>query len=273
MTTLLRRNWPEYLIEGWALGTFMLSAAVFTMLIEHPASPVRAAIADGDARRVIAGLCMGLTAVALIYSPWGRRSGAHMNPAVTLTFLRLARTKPGDAAFFVLAQFAGATLAVVAMTALAGSAFTEPPVSAVATVPGPRGAGVAFCAEYALSFGMMLAILAMSDSRFASCTGVVAGTLVAAYISVEAPLSGMSINPARSFASAAPAGMWTHLWIYFVAPPLGMLSAAEVWLAFGRRVGCAKLRHSADARCIHCGYEPPARAIEAAPLFGESTHV
>ena len=91
MLSKLRKNWPEYLIEAWALGTFMVSAGACTMLSEHPSSPVRAAIADADIRRVLIGVCMGLTAIALIYSPWGKRSGAHMNPAVTLTFLRLGK--------------------------------------------------------------------------------------------------------------------------------------------------------------------------------------
>ena len=68
---------PEYLMEALGLGLFMISAATFGTLIEHPASPVRAAIADPFPRRVLMGLAMGLTSVALVYSPWGRRSGAH----------------------------------------------------------------------------------------------------------------------------------------------------------------------------------------------------
>jgi hypothetical protein len=67
--------------------------------------------------------------------------------------------------------------------------------------------------------------------------------------------------------------MWTHLWIYLVAPPLGMLTAAEAWRAFARRGGCAKLVHSADVRCIHCGYEPIPRAKTAVALIEESSRV
>ena len=78
----LRRHWPEYLFEGALLGVFMISACAFTALLEHPASSVRQAISNGDVRRALIGLAMGLTAVVLIYSPWGQRSGAHMNPAV-----------------------------------------------------------------------------------------------------------------------------------------------------------------------------------------------
>jgi aquaporin Z len=267
-----RRNWPEYLIEAWALGTFMVSAGVCTMLLEHPASPLRTAIADADLRRALVGLCMGLTAVALIYSPWGKRSGAHMNPAVTLTFLRLGKVSRVDASFFVLAQFAGGTLGVLLVTALAGSAFTAPPVSSVVTLPTPpHGSATAFVAEVVIAFGMMATILTVSNSRLAAYTGLFAGLLVAAYITLEGPLSGMSINPARSFASAAPSGTWERLWIYFVAPPLGMLAAAQLHGLLHGRVGCAKLLHPADVRCIHCGYEP-AVSVRSRGLVGESIH-
>jgi len=87
---------------------------------------------------------------------------------------------------------------------------------------------------------------------------VVAGTLVAAYILVEAPFSGMSMNPARTLASAVPAGEWTAAWIYFVAPPFAMLLAAEVYKRSRRHaeVHCAKLRHTDDVRCIFCGFFP-----------------
>ena len=272
MPSKLRNHWPEYLIEAWALGTFMVSAGVCTMLVEHPSSPVRAAIGSADLRRVLIGICMGLTAVALIYSPWGKRSGAHMNPAVTLTFLRLGKVARGDAFFFVLAQFVGGTLGVMLVTALAGSAFTAPPVSSVVTLPAPpHGSGTAFVAEVVIAFGMMAMILTVSNSRLAACTGVFAGVLVAAYISFEAPFSGMSINPARSFASAATAGTWQQLWIYFAAPPLGMLAAAQVYCGLHGRVACAKLIHPEDVRCIHCGYEPPL-AEHASTLLTERTH-
>src|SRR6185503_6669737 len=120
----VRRNWPEYLIEGWALGMFMISAGVFATLLDYPGSPVHRAIDDPTLRRVIGGIAMGLTAMALIYSPWGQRSGAHMNPAVTLTFLRLGKIRRRDAFAFMLAQFAGGTLGVLLVAQLFGAAFT-----------------------------------------------------------------------------------------------------------------------------------------------------
>jgi len=90
-------------------------------------------------------------------------------------------------------------------------------------------------------------------------TGLCAGALVATYITIEAPISGMSMNPARTFASPVPAHHWHALWIYFTAPLVGMLSAAEVYVRTrgARSVACAKLHHENSKRCIFCG-KPPA---------------
>ena len=247
-------------MEAFGLGLFMVSAGVFGTLIEAPASPLRAAIADPDLRRGLMGLAMGLTAVALIYSPWGTRSGAHLNPAVTLTFLRLGKIAPADAALYVFSQLAGGVLGVLLVRAALGSSFGEPPVRMVVTVPGAAGSAAAFVAEVAISFLLMAVVLVVSNHpRKMRWTGVAAGTLVALYITFEAPISGMSMNPARTLASAAPSGVWTAIWVYLTAPLVGMLLAAEV---YGRvaRVHCAKLHHTHTAPCIfRCGYADPSK--------------
>jgi aquaporin Z len=130
-------------------------------------------------------------------------------------------------------------------------------INYVSTMPGLAGAPWAFAAETIISFVMMLTILVMSNARrLARLTGIAAGVLVAAFITFEAPLSGMSMNPARTVASALFAG-GEGLWIYFTGPPLGMLAAAEAFLRMhGRaRVRCAKLHHQSGIPCIfHCGY-------------------
>jgi aquaporin Z len=81
----LKNHWPEYLIEGACLGLFMISAFSFGTIFEHPASP------HPLMRRFLMGLAMGGTAIAIIYSPWGKQSGAHINPSTTLTFFRLGK--------------------------------------------------------------------------------------------------------------------------------------------------------------------------------------
>ena len=261
----MRQHWPEYLIEGWGLGTFMVSAGVFATLLEFPNSPVRIAIENANLRWVIMGLAMGCTAMAVIYSPWGKQSGAHINPAVTLTFLRLGKIPFADAAFYIAAQFLGGLVGVLLAAALLGRVLADPTVRYVVTTPGSAGELVAFIAELVISFGLMLTVLtAISRPRLTRFTGVMAGVLVATYIAVEAPLSGMSMNPARTTASALPAGVWTAGWMYFVAPPLGMLLAAEAFRALtrGRAKYCAKLDHENNKRCIFCGANQPATGGE-----------
>jgi aquaporin Z len=222
----------EYALEAVELGLFMVSACAFTTAIEHPESPVRALIAADALRRAFIGALMALTAALLIYSPWGKRSGAHMNPAVTLTFLRLGMIEPLDAACYVLGQFAGGVLGVLLSKLLIGAPLAHPAVCFAVTVPGTSGALPAFVAELGISFAMMLMILCISKhARYGRYTGWLAAAFIAAYITFEAPLSGMSMNPARTLGSALVAGVFQHVWLYFVAPPLGMLLAAEVYLA------------------------------------------
>lgn len=249
----MSKRWPEYLMEAGCLGLFMISACSFTVLLQHPGSEIRQMLPSPFIRRLVTGIAMGMTAIALIYSPWGKQSGAHLNPSVTLTFFRLGRIEPWDACFYVAAQFIGGTLGVLLSTWIWGHAIAEQNVRYAATLPGARGTGAAFVAEMAISFVMMTMVLNVSNSaQMARFTGVIAGALVATYITLEAPLSGMSMSPARSFASAAPGRLWNSLWIYFTAPPLGMLLAAQVyvWLRGKHAVFCAKLHHDNDKRCI-----------------------
>ena len=263
MVQRLREHWPEYLMEAAELGAFMISAALVTSLLYHPTSPASHLVTNPPARRLLTGILMGATAIALVHSPWGRQSGAHMNPSFTLTFLRLGKIAPWDALFYVLGQFVGAVTGLVAAGLLVGSALTSPEVNYVATQPGSPGPLVAFAAELAISFVLMLTVLATSNTqRLARLTPYLVGTLVATYITIEAPLSGMSMNPARTFGPALVGHVWNSLWVYFTAPPLGMLLAAEIYVRVAGRgsVWCAKLLHPGGRRCIfNCEYPMPAR--------------
>jgi aquaporin Z len=252
----LRSHWPEYLMESGLLGAFMMAACVFGALYEFPQSPVREAISSGLLRRMLMGASMGLTAVAIIYSPWGKQSGAHINPSVTFTFFRLGKIKSWDAIFYIASQFLGAVLGVVFLALFLGKQLADPAVRYVVTVPGEHGAVIALLAEFVIAFGMMSAVLYFSNHhRLDRFTGLFAGLLVATYITIEAPFSGMSMNPARTFGSGFSAEIWSGLWIYLTAPPLGMLAAAELYLWRKGRlaVKCCKLHHNNDKRCIFCG--------------------
>lgn len=271
MLDALKRHWPEYLMEAAELGCFMISASLFAILLFHPSSPVVRGIAPDFSRRLLMGLAMGATAVTIIYSPWGKRSGAHMNPAVTLTFFRLGKVAPWDAFFYGIAQFAGGVSGIVLVSTATARLLAHPSINYVATLPGPSGPWAAFAAEALISFILVSVILVVSNhEKLARHTGLFAGLCVTTFITFEAPISGMSMNPARTFGSAFLPHLWSSLWIYFLAPPAGMFLAAAVHTGFKQRVACAKLHHQNRYRCIFCEYHavrmPHTRAPQTAKL-------
>jgi aquaporin Z len=220
---------PHYLIEAACLALFLVSAVGFTVLLEHPDSPARMTLVDPFLRRALMGLAMGFTAAALIYSPLGMRSGAHMNPAVTLAWLRAGRMRGQCAAGYIAAQFAGGLAGMAVAAAVFWPQISDASVAWVTTRPGESGPLAAFAAEFVMTLVLLSVVLEVSShARWNKWTGVVAATLVAVFITFEAPVSGMSINPARSFGPAVFAGRFDHLWIYCVAPVLGALAAAEM---------------------------------------------
>src|SRR5438552_13811762 len=256
MLNALKAHWHEYLMEAAGLGIFMVSASLFTILLYHPASPALQVLPQEFPRRVLMGLAMGLTAIGIIYSSWGKQSGAHLNPAVTLTFLRLGKIAPWDAVFYVLAQFVGGVAGVAVVAAVMGKLLAHPSVNYVATLPGSGGTGAAFLGEVVISLILMSVVLFVSNTqKLARFTGLFAGACLAVFITFEAPISGMSMNPARTFGSAVLPQLWDSLWIYFLAPPLGMLAAAAVYLRLKHVVACAKLHHQNKLRCIFCEYQ------------------
>jgi aquaporin Z len=245
-------------MEAAGLGLFMISACVFATLLEYPGSPIHQAIQNSLLRRLCMGLAMAATAIGIIYSPWGKQSGAHINPSITFSFWYLGKIEHWDALFYVVAQFLGAIVGMVLAAALLGQALADPKVAYVVTLPGMAGAVVAFVVELVISFLLMTVVLITSNQhRLAPYTGLFAASLIVLYITVTAPYSGMSMNPARSFGSAVVARQWDFLWIYFIAPPMGMLLAAEVYhrIRGSHAVKCCKLHHENDKRCIfRCNY-------------------
>jgi aquaporin Z len=135
-----------------------------------------------------------------------------LNPAVTLTFLRLGKVSPWDALFYIGGQFVGGIAGVSVATMFLGKAIGHPAVNYVTTTPGEVGILIAFAAEFGMSFILMSVVLRVANAApLAHYTPLFAGGLVAAYITLEAPLSGMSMNAARTFGSALTAQLWTAL--------------------------------------------------------------
>jgi aquaporin Z len=240
-------NLRIYAMDGALLGLFMLSACASVAGIEHPSSPLGALLVSPLLRRALVGHAMGITAVLLIYSAWGKRSGALMNPAIVLAFLRLGKLSARDALGFVVAELVGGTLGVGASALVLGDVLSHPSVNYVVTAPGAHGPGVAWAGEFVIAFTLLSVMTQVNRvPRLAPYTGLFAAALVALFITVEAPLSGMSLNPARSFASALIADSWQDFWIYLTAPIAGVLAAVELERALlrSRERLCGKLNHS-----------------------------
>ncbi len=221
-------------MEACGLAGFVLGAGCLAVFLEHPDFPAMRSsfgVAENAIwRRVPLGLIMGAYIAVVIYL-FGEKSGAHINPATTWAFFRLGKINFADSVFYTLAQFAGAVAAALVLKIALGAWFAHSLVNFGVTKPMPPHDSVsAFVAEFIISFGLMFVVLIfISSKRLEKYAAVVTGILIALYLIFELPFSGMSLNPARSFAAAFAANEWEHLWIYFVAPPAAMLLATEIF--------------------------------------------
>lgn len=251
----LRLHWPEFAMEFGEMTLYLLLTCVFSTLIQHPGSPVRQAITNDLARRACLGVSIGTTIGAIVMSPWGMQSGGHLNPAITFAFYQLGKVEFWDATFYGLAQFAGAVSGVALATLLLAGALQDPAIRYAATLPGMYGPSATFAAEITISCVLMLTVLfASNHNLLARYTPFLVGALYAIFITFEAPISGMSMNPARTFGPALLGRYWDSLWMYFLAPSLGMLFAARIflWVRGGKEPYCAKVVHATERRCIFC---------------------
>ena len=255
----MRDHWPEYLSEFFGTAIMMTVGIGAIVLMWGDGSPMRAVEMPVGLRRLLTGILFAAGGTVVALSPLGQRSGAHLNPAVSWAFWWKGKVKAVDAILYTVAQCLGA-LAGVGVVAAIGGTFAKS-VQFGLTVPGEGYSPVvAFVAEAVTTFLLMFLILyCVGNSLIAAWTPYFAGVLVVLLVFLEAPISGTSLNPARSFAPA----FWTHLfrfqWIYWIAPVLGALAAvpsAGFVLAKKDEGGCAKLFHTEHYRCIfpNCGY-------------------
>lgn len=192
-----------------AVGTFMLVSI-------GPGAAAVNAWSGGTVTHVGVALAFGTVILAAVYA-LGHVSGAHINPAVTVGFWLARRFPVGDVLPYVGAQLVGATAAGFGIKAAVGTA-----ASGAVTLPAV-GAIPALGVEVVLTFILMLVVMAVAtDARVA---GPVAGLAVGATVAADAlaggPLTGASMNPARSFGPAVATGIWTAQWIYWLAPLIG----------------------------------------------------
>jgi aquaporin Z len=225
-----KNNYKLYLMEAFGLAVFMCSACFFAGQLWHEGAFLNTIFSNNASRNVIMGLAMCVTALFIFYSPFTAPSGSHINPAVSLVQLYLGNLSTLNFAFYVIFQFIGGLLAVYIMSFLMKHTLTDSPVNYVVTVPG-KGISewkAAIC-EVVIGFIMITMVLNVSKSAFKKFTKTFAAMLVCIYVIVAGPISGFGMNPARSFATAFPSGIYTSFWIYMFCPITGMMSAAIVF--------------------------------------------
>jgi len=191
--------------------------AAFALVFAGCGAIVADAQYDGALSAVGVSLVFGLIITVMIYAT-GHLSGAHINPAVTLAFTLTRHFRGREAAAYIGAQLAGAVCAALALHAV----WTSNPANLGSTVPSV-GAGSAFVYELILTAFLMFVIIAVAtDTR---AVGAAAAIAIGGTVGLDAlfggPVTGASMNPARSFGPALVSGTWTNFWIYVSAPVLG----------------------------------------------------
>jgi len=206
------------------LGTFALVFCGTGAIIINEQS-------NGVIGHVGISITFGLIVLAMIYT-FGMTSGAHLNPAVTLGFFIAKRFDKREILPYIISQTAGAFLATVILK------FLFPTNQNLGSTIPADSLMQSFILEFILTYFLMLVILnvALGSKE----VGILAGIAIGATILLEAmfagPISGASMNPARSIAPGIISGNNQALWIYLIAPPLGAISASLTWKAMTRNV-------------------------------------
>lgn len=231
MLKVLKSNYRFFLMEGLGLFLFMLSACLFSGLLEHHGSALNAAIPNPKIRLFIMAAAMGTTALFIFLSPLTSPSGAFINPSVSIMRWRLGQLSLENLIWYAVFQTIGGMLAVYIMSFVMGAYLTEPPVNFAVTVPGKNiSITEAATMETFTAFLMIAVVLFVSDTRFKNAVPYASAILVGLYVYIAGPVSGFGMNPARTIASAVPAHIYTDFWLYMLCPTIGMLLAAELYL-------------------------------------------
>jgi aquaporin Z len=237
-------HWAEWGAEFAGTGILLFGGLSGLFLNFAPGSAVAAALPGRSARLLLTGLILGATGLIVTVSPLGRRSGAHLNPSVSVAFWLRGHMHPHDLAGYVAAQMAGAFAGTLAAWWCWGTRATA--LDLGATRPGDgistaAAAGIEALLTFILITGILLAV---SWPRTARWTPLVAWGLVALLVWQGGALTGASLNPARSLAPALLAPATAGLWAYLAGPLAGSLAAVTAYRALPRlQTRTAKLIH------------------------------
>jgi len=199
--------------------------AAFALVFAGCGAIITDATRDGALGTTGVAAVFGLIVMVMIYAT-GHLSGAHINPAVTIAFTLTRHFPIRDAGAYIVAQLTGATAGALLLLV----AWSDKPAALGATVPSIQ-AGTALVYEIVLTALLMFVIIAVAtDTRAVGAAAAIAiGGTVALDALFGGPLTGASMNPARSFGPALAAGEWTDFWIYVVGPVAGATLGAGAY--------------------------------------------
>jgi glycerol uptake facilitator-like aquaporin len=225
-------------LSEFAGTTILLFISVFVARwLVGPDSALASAVPGIASRAAIDGVIIGAALGLLIISPFGRSSGGHFNPAVTVT-MWLLRALPGrDAGAYIVAQLAGSLVGVLLGRVVLGAVMASPAVRYAAIQPAARWPGGAVFAGEAISFGILMAIVVAVLVRpaLARWNPAVVAAGVAVLIFAGGLTSGGSFNPARQLLPLLLAGRLTYLWAYLLGPIAGAVALGMLINALGLR--------------------------------------
>lgn len=249
----------EWGCEFLGIAFQFFAAFCFIAAMESPLSPLHHAVPSSNLRLVLIGLFIGAMAAVVAVSPLGRRSGAHLNPAVTIGFWARGSTHLADLAGYLFAQFAGVTAAALLFVWVGGDWAATAGYARTTPRPG-LNLWSALGIEIVISFFLVFTVLFMVSSHRTKRWAPVAVTIaLAVLIPLGGPPTGASMNPARTFGPDAVTGTFTALWVYLLGPAIGAIAAAAVFpiVGRGRKVLTAKLYHDDRYPSIHAVHRTP----------------
>src|SRR5215831_5330257 len=242
--------------NGWQfpwrlfLSELLLGGLSLVIFIFGAGSPMERIVPSVVLRQIFTGFLFGCLGATIAVSPVGKESGAHINPAVTLGFWLMQKLDARTALGYILAQLIGACVGCLPLLAWGSMGRS---VAFGATIPGENYTiETVLMGEAVTTFALVAGLCVFIGFRhLRPFTPAMIPFLYAVMVPLEAPISGTSINPARTFGPALISGQWDGWWIYWLGPILGMLIAVLVCGSLARRIEVAKLYHfESDRRRI-----------------------
>jgi aquaporin Z len=239
-------------MEGAELTVLMICICCAGTFAYGQKSPLARLHLSQMAKSAVMGTAVAAATYLIIHSPLGRRSGAHFNPALTTAYLFLRRIHRWDVLGYITAQFFGGILGVFLAQLFLGMALSDDPVRFAATTVGRHGELIAFAGEFFFAFALMAVVLFASNHRkLAPFSPIFVALMTVFFYLFSQSVAGYSANPARSLSSALFAMIWRGIWIFLLAPTLGMVVAALVYqrVMGEERIYCAKVFHDLTTPC------------------------